>query len=308
MKLRNAGLLVVLLAATAACKKSEDRAARGVAPVTQGGSADPWSGHDPMGRPLFWAAEKDGKTTYLLGTMHVGVDAEARLPAIVWQKLGESPTFAMETDLSGVANHDFTRTDGKTLDEELGPERWKQFEQAVGPRNAAAMKTLKPMIAATYVAIRGMPTTEGMDRTLHRRAAKQYKQIVFLESADMQVAVFEKWMTTRALTDMLDDLEGTEQRAKEMVAAYMAGDGDKITAIVESERERWKAKGRPDAEFEESMTDMLYKRNASWIEPIVKLHAAGGGFIAVGAAHLVGPRSVLELLEKQGFTVTRLTP
>jgi uncharacterized protein YbaP (TraB family) len=38
------------------------------------------------------------------------------------------------------------------------------------------------------------------------------------------------------------------------------------------------------------------------------LHAAGGGFVAVGALHLVGPRSVLDVLAHRGYRVTRLAP
>src|ERR1700752_1369292 len=111
MKLRNAGLLLVVLAATTACKKAEPR----VAPVAQGGSADPWSAQepkkDPLQKPLLWQIEKDGKTSYLLGTMHMGIDPTTRLPDLVWKKLEEKPIFAMETDLSSAGQLDITRKD-----------------------------------------------------------------------------------------------------------------------------------------------------------------------------------------------------
>ena len=54
------------------------------------------------------------------------------------------------------------------------------------------------------------------------------------------------------------------------------------------------------------MKELLLDRNASWIEPIEKLHARGGGFVAVGAMHLIGKRSVLDLLAQRGFTIKRL--
>ena len=38
------------------------------------------------------------------------------------------------------------------------------------------------------------------------------------------------------------------------------------------------------------------------------VHTEGGGFIAVGALHLVGPHSVLDLLGQKGYRVTRLAP
>jgi uncharacterized protein len=313
MKLRNASLLALVLAATVSCDKGKDREQKTGAPVTQGGSAssDPWSPQepkkDPLKQPLFWRLEKDGKTSYLLGTMHLGVDPTARLPDVVWQKLDEQPTFAMETDLSDASQLGVQRTDGTTLEQELGPDYWKKLEDALGPAQAAQMRRMKPMIPATLLSMRGLPNTPAMDGVLHGRATNHHKKIVFLESLAIEAAVLEKWMNVRALKDILDDLPGTEERSKQMLAAYLAGDAAKLLSVFDEERARWKEKGRPESEYDAQMDDLLYKRNASWIEPIEKLHAEGGGFIAVGAAHAVGPRSVLELLAKKGFKVTRVT-
>jgi uncharacterized protein YbaP (TraB family) len=54
------------------------------------------------------------------------------------------------------------------------------------------------------------------------------------------------------------------------------------------------------------MEDILYKRNESWIPTLERIH--GDAFIAVGAMHLVGKRSVLDLLKQKGYTITRITP
>jgi uncharacterized protein YbaP (TraB family) len=44
------------------------------------------------------------------------------------------------------------------------------------------------------------------------------------------------------------------------------------------------------------------------VPELEQLHASGGGFVAVGAMHLIGKRSVLDLLRQRGYQVTRLTP
>ena len=139
MKLRNVSLFVAVVAATTACKRASDGPTpQPVGPVTEAGkpdrapgaapAADPWSNpepqKDPLKKPLFWSIERDGKTSYLLGTMHLGVDPTTRLPEIVWQKLDAAPTFAMETDLAGAGKLDVTRKDGKTLKDELGEVYW----------------------------------------------------------------------------------------------------------------------------------------------------------------------------------------
>lgn len=317
-----AGLLVLLLAASAACKGADkaptpSAGSSGSAPAAASGSgsqaaADPWTEKapekDPLKRPLLWAIEKEGKTSFALGTMHLGIDPNARLPELVWQKLDASPTFAMETDLAEGAKLEVLRKDGTTLRQELGDEYWKKLEDVLGVGEASRMLTFKPMIPATLLSKRGLPDTVAMDGVLHGRALNGKKKVVFLEPFSAQAAVLLKWMNAQALKDMLDDVPGLEQRTKDMLAAYIAGDEGKILAIADSERGHWLEKGRPAKEYDEQMEDLLYKRNASWIAPIEKLHAEGGGFIAVGALHLIGPRSVLELLEKKGYKVTRLTP
>ena len=55
------------------------------------------------------------------------------------------------------------------------------------------------------------------------------------------------------------------------------------------------------------MEELLYKRNASWIDAIDELHRADSAIVAVGAAHLIGKRSVLELLSARGYKITRVT-
>lgn len=257
-------------------------------------------------RPFLWSLEKDGRTSYLLGTMHQGVDGERDLPAIVWQKLDEAPAFAMETDLSGHAQMDVLRKDGTTLRDELGPAYWKKLEDALGIDTASRLLGFKPMVPATLLSMKGLPETNPMDGRLHARALGRQKRIVFLEPAAQQEAMLDKWMDTQALKAMLDDLPATEAQSKAMLAAYRAGDDAAVIAVTAIERTRWIARGRPAAEHDRLMEDVLYRRNAAWVTPIENLHADGGGFIAVGALHAVGPRSVLDLLAQRGFRVTRL--
>lgn len=316
---RIASLLISLVALTTACKGTEPRPAQpatagsGRAARADGGAAsgagpaatgDPWSRADaarePLRRPLLWSLTKDGTTSYLLGTMHAGVDPDRRLPDLVWTKLDAARQFAMETDLGGAARLDVLRKDGKTLRDELGDAYWAKLENALGAQEAARMLAFKPMIPAMVLSTRGLPSTVPMDSALHARALRAQKPVVFLEPLELQFAVLEKWMDARALEEMLDDVAEVEQLARDMLAAYLDGDEPKLLAIAERERARFLRKGRTAAEYAQQMEDVVYRRNASWIAPIEKLHADGGGFIAVGAMHAIGPRSVLELLASRG--------
>lgn len=278
----------------------------------QAKAADPWSKpapkKDPLAKPLFWSIEKDGKTSYALGTIHLGVDAEARLPQIVWDRLDGAPAFAMETDLTDPALQKVLECVGCSLKKELGPVYWKKLEGAITPEVAARIDPMKPMVAATMMSMRGLPMTTQMDTLLLARAQNAKKNVVFLEEAAVEAAILEKWMNVKALKQMLDDLDSADKHTKQMLDAYLTGDEAAMVKLSADERGEALKHGYSAKEYDESLQDMLYGRNASWIPAIEKAHAAGGVFIAVGAMHLVGPKSVLELLGKKGYKVTRVVP
>lgn len=276
-------------------------------------SADPWSkppaAKDPLPRPFLWSVEKDGTTSYLLGTIHQGVDAESRLPPIVFEKLDGARAFAMETDLGSATESmkDMIQCVGCSLKKELTPAEYGNLERVLGQATVAQIQGLKPMVAATMVSLSFMPQTAPMDGILQGRAKRLNKPIIYLEKAEDAAKVLEKWMDVRALKLMLVDIDGAKKQMDDMLASYIAGDADKLLAINESEKEKT-LKVYSQAEYDQQQTDMLYNRNAAWLPAIEKMHAEGGGFVAVGTLHLVGPKSVPDLLEKKGYKITRIAP
>ena len=72
--------------------------------------------------------------------MHMGVDPQARLPKLVWDKLDAAPAFAMETDPAGDALGKIARHDGKSLHAELGDAYWAKLEQAIGAKTPSAAR------------------------------------------------------------------------------------------------------------------------------------------------------------------------
>jgi uncharacterized protein YbaP (TraB family) len=321
---RGLGLLVMLVSlvgTTTACKTAE-KSSKAPPKVTvptpkvddgsAGATADPWKQQaakkDPLKAILFWSAEKDGKTTYFLGTMHMGVEPETRLPQIVWDKLDAAKTFAMEADISDPKLAKMFMRNGGTLHEDLGDEYWTKLEAAVGPGMAAQMDRMTPMAAAAMMSLKDLPKTAPMDGVLLGRAMNQKKSIVYLEEGSLQAAVLMKHMDMKALKMMIDTYAESAAQSKAMLDSYVAGDPDAILKLNDSQKADSLKHGYTEAEYEVQMEDMLYKRNASWIAGLEKLHAEGNGFVAVGALHLIGPKSVLDSLANKGFKITRLTP
>jgi uncharacterized protein YbaP (TraB family) len=256
--------------------------------------------------PYYWSVEKDGKTTHLLGTIHGGVDAK-QLPKHVWADLERAPAVAIEADVSDPNLMAKIQRTGPSLRDELGEADWKKLEKIVGVSTANALASLKTSMAAAVLMQQQMPrqVQTPMDLEVLTRAKSKNKRVVFLESIDEQLALLDKHITVRELRHMLDDPGLTRREMAEMVTAYEAGDEAALVRSIAKSRAQALKQGYSQAEVDEQYAAMFDRRNQAWIEPLERLHASGGGFVAVGAGHLIGPASVTELLAKQGYTVQR---
>jgi uncharacterized protein YbaP (TraB family) len=260
-------------------------------------------------KPFFWSATKDGKTTYFLGTMHMGIDP-ARLPAVVFEKLDAAPIFVHETDTDDPAGLALgRRTDGGTLRQDIGGDHYARLEKLlIDPKVLDGLNQLKPVVAAIVLQQQRMPATPSMDATLKQRAQSAKKELRTLEPVTKQVRLLEKWFDARMLKSFIDHPERLAKATTELMDVYIAGDEAKLEEHFTADMTSMVDAGFTKAESDQAIYELLYERNAAWIEELEKVHARGNAFVAVGAAHLVGPKSVLALLAARGYTITRITP
>ena len=264
------------------------------------------SSDTPFIKPFLWVAERDGRSTVLFGTMHIGIDPLRQLPPAVWSRFEAAPAFAMETNPADLVRIDTSRHDGGTLSRDLGNTKWQILTSLIGPSAASRVDGQKPYVAAALVASAGLPKTEAMDGVFLARAQRARKRIVFLEPIENQIAALEKWLTTRELAGMLEDAPAAVARSNLLLSAYASGQESAVDHVVEVERRAALQRGRSDAEYREQMAELVQERNAAWIPVLEKFHADGGGFVAVGTLHLIGDRSVIDLLRQRGFRVERV--
>jgi hypothetical protein len=306
---------LVILVALIGCKREPSPSVSGPATAGSGSAAvaaDPWAPKDQpakvdmLKRPMLWSFSKDGKTSYAFGTMHVGIDPQ-RLPPVVWDKIEGASSFAMETDASDASILGLGQRSGGTLRDDLGPDYWAKLEKLIDPSALASVNRMKPVVAAVMLSMRGLPMTGiGMDTALLARAQQKGKSIVYLEPASKQAKLLDKWMDVKALKLMIDTADKSLVMTRSMMDAYITGDDKKMLALHDGQKSEALAHGISEAEYDQQTKEMLYDRNASWIEAIEGMHAKGPAFVAVGALHLVGKQSVLELLEAKGFTIARV--
>jgi uncharacterized protein YbaP (TraB family) len=141
---------------------------------------------------------------------------------------------------------------------------------------------------------------EGVDRTIELKALESRKPVRQLETAEHQLE-----MLVEARPD--DDIAGFESGLRDilnaddnylrLLEAWTTGDQPGVANVMADE-----AAKNPD---EKRL--LLDRRNRNWLPQIEAMTLSNATiFVTVGAAHLVGPGSVLEMLCARGWDVQRV--
>jgi hypothetical protein len=256
---------------------------------------------------FLWEVEGPKGSSYLFGTIHLGVDAKEELPKVVWDKLEAATTFAMEANLADLNPMELMGKaiikSGKTLDEQLSLGQFDLLAETL-EMPPATVKTFQPWFATTQLGVKmfkDLPLV-AMDMVFEQAAKDAKKELVYLEEASYQMDLLMEIMTAEALAESLDAMieEGLDSPEKmrefavKMVEAYKAGDMDFDF-------------GKELTPSDETFTKkLIVDRNKNWIPAIEKMVEKGGAFIAMGVGHLLGDDNVRALLEKKGYKLTRV--
>ncbi len=287
--------------APASASASPTPSAVASAAPTSSASAEP----APAGTAgVMYELEIGGAKSWILGTMHIGVDAEKALPKVVFERLDAADVVVFEANVFDVDTMAVLQKamlpEGKSAKQGLKPESWKLLVDRLGGflTPESALERYRPWFLLTLLTADMLPKTEPMDKVLYERADSAKKRIEYLETVDEQLVMIDKAIDNAMLDDMLGDLKKAEAQVTELADAYRAGDAEGIAKVTFDPEEMKKHPAMFD--------DMLFARNARWMSKLEPLGKKGGMFIAVGAAHLLGEKGVVARFEKAGFKATRV--
>lgn len=95
---------------------------------------------------------------------------------------------------------------------------------------------------------------------------------------------------------MLADIDAQANNIEKLATAWRAGDAKTVEGLL--------MEGFTDAP--EIAERLLFERNRNWVAPIERcLSEDAHCFVVVGAAHLAGPKSVVDLLRARRHTVVQ---
>lgn len=267
----------------------------------------------PAARGFIWTVERDGRTSWLVGSLHVLTADAYPLPAAMEQAFGRARTLMEETDVNDIASPEIMGLvaskgllmNGETLETILPGPAYTQLAQRMAATGLPMemVRMMRPwMVELTLSGLAlqraGFDPELGIDVHYRRQAAQNGMALAMLETPaeqidylaglpmDIQVAQLQKTLTE-------GDTELKEVR--EIAAAWRAGD----TAAIE----RLLLKGMKDspAYYQSIVVD----RNRRWLPRIESCLATGSCFVVVGAAHMVGSDGLIAMLRQKGYRIAQ---
>ncbi|HET6256082.1 MAG TPA: TraB/GumN family protein [Puia sp.] len=267
----------------------------------------------PIAHTLLWRITGKGNTrpSYLFGTMHILCANDATLSDSLKGAIDTVDEVYFEFDLSDMSGMMAALTamkmnDGKTLSDLLKPGDYQKVKnyfaghQSMLPLPFSMLEHFKPMLISALVEEQAMDcaSTDGMEMQIMKAIREQgnKKRINGLETAAFQASLFDSIPYTKQakeLVDYIDSADYNKEMTRQLATLYTKQDLEGIEALSDKD----------DPGMNEYMDLLLYNRNRKWAKELDQVLPAKSLLIAVGAAHLPGPKGVIELLRKEGYTV-----
>jgi len=310
-------VLPVLLALVMPCRAAfgaenpPDPCAASVARTPPGSAAPAGKADMPFSQGLLWKVERPGiAPSYIYGTIHLDVLWVTQLPPRVNLLFARSRSLVTEVELGAAANALYRKRmllpAGESLKRMLQPALFSRYLKIAVDYYRLDAKTaahLKPW-AATNLLARPRPTTGVvLDDALQRRARSVGKPVHALQTMSELIGDLES-MPKRDQIKVLDNTICNHSRLMKQVPKLLQiYRNQDLRALMALNQE-----GPHDDEalFQRMMKHMLYDRNVLMVKRMQPYLDRGQAFVAVGSLHLPGRRGILALLEKRGYSITRV--
>jgi uncharacterized protein YbaP (TraB family) len=267
------------------------------------------------GKRSLWRLQSKNNVVYLMGSIHYLKPQNYPLDQALEAAFKNSKKLVLEINLESMEKEQgqklmFLRgvyTDGRTLKEAVSEETYALAEKELNALGLD-MKTLgqfKPwLVAMTISALKlqklGFDPNYGIDRYFYGKAKKENREVLGLETLEYQINLFDG-MSERTqeamLVQTLQDIHSIEGAIDTIVRAWGAGDMKTLDDVLM----------RGVKEHPEVYQRLLLDRNRAWLAQIESYLSQNENYlVVVGAAHLAGKDSVIEMLIAKGYSVEQL--
>jgi uncharacterized protein YbaP (TraB family) len=269
-----------------------------------------------IARPALWEVSDPDTTIYLFGTIHLLPEKYQWRSAKLDQAVEGSQQLVVETIvddknpqklMAAMAALAFSTPNLPPLAERVPPAKRAALAEAI-KRNGLPPHALDRMEtwAAAFLLLgdqfkaMGLKGGEGVEAVLRNTFISEGKPIGELETNIEQLGFFDKLPETaqrQLLEGAIDEPKSVSKDFHGMLAAWVRGDVNAIARTFNRD-----LSGSPELQ-----QALIKRRNANWSKWIEqRLRQPGQIMIAVGAGHLAGANSVIDLLKRDGYRVRRV--
>jgi uncharacterized protein len=271
--------------------------------------------HAAPAHNFMWKATGKGGVVYLVGSVHMLTQQYYPLAPAIENAFKDTDLLVEEVDLDEITAPDAQMQilmrgmlpAGQSLETQLSPSTLALVQKATAGLGDAAkpLMLFKPWMLA--IAIEGYELEKagfdkdlGLDKHFYDLAHTAGKKVQGLETAEYQISRFDGMTTEqqdRFLADTLKELDTEKASVTKLADAWKAGDAATVEAVVLA-----------DVKSDPVMYQrLLVERNRNWLPKLEALFARPGhAFVIVGAAHLVGPDGLLQMLKSKGYAIEQM--
>lgn len=266
-----------------------------------------------LAAPALWEIRDGDSAIWLFGSFHVLPDGTAWRTDLFDQVLADADQVTFEADVrptavAEVAAAAFIRgiyTDGTLLTAALSPEIEAQLRDKAAAISLpmGSILAMRPWMATNTITLQALVAegydAAGVEFVLQPELTED--RLHFLETGEQQLDVLagapeDEQVAMLAAT--LEQLDALPKLMDKMLGSWMDGTPEELGELFLMEM------GGFESVFLERM---IYARNRNWIAPLEAMLADNrNNLVIVGAAHLIGDGSVLDLLARAGYEVERI--
>lgn len=263
--------------------------------------------------PALWMLADEDTTIYLFGTVHALPREVKWRVGPVEQALEYSGTLVTEIPGDAISDPSSQQmiaakamlAGDKPMRDLLDADQRVSYETAMSKLGLPvdAFDRFEPWFAGMTLAMlpllkAGYDMESGVEKVIEKDLSPKVTRDA-LETIAFQIDMFDQLPMKSQISFLMSsaqNIETVSPTMDKMVAEWMEGDADGLAALLNE--------GLTDPEL---TNILLYNRNAKWAEWIDnRMDKPGAVFVAVGAGHLAGEKSVQYYLTQRGFRVERV--
>lgn len=262
---------------------------------------------------LLWKISGNGleRPSYLFGTVHMICKDDAFISNNLQSAIAKADRVYLELDMDNLfemvgAMMKMKMNNDTTLADLLTPEEYQKakqyFEANVTMLPFSVLETYKPLVASSLLMESSTLCEQqvAMEQLIMDEAKRNGKRIDGLETMAYQMSIFDSIPYKLQAQELLksistdDKASSGDKEYKELIEAYKDQDLKKLGEMIT----------KSDAGMMQYQDVLLNNRNRNWVSKLKTILKDKAVVVAVGAGHLPGEKGLINLLRKEGYTVT----